>query len=308
MKLTEEDEPSLFLLGVELLDLAGQALFDALEKNLSPLFGDDWFSLTVVRTPDDRELAPRDLSVLLVQIEIRNNGNFRLALRTEYNNGKMHEKSYFDNLTDLRIIRNEWFHRVINPITTEELYDLCNTLIAVFPATTQISLTAQKIHEIIRRKNYSTADLLRTSKYIGSFISRTEELEAVEMKVQAIDGATFEVYAQEQSDMQNEIQKVYDQVIKEYQLYVPKIGDSYTGLLLPQKYSLKLDGTIIDRRAGIELSQKLGDVALTIGHSLLENHPTGGRLRLSAEGIVVGYENEEWVVIGNIDLNNWFDL
>ena len=92
-----------------------------------------------------------------------------------------------------------------------------------------------------------------------------------------------------------------------YRPYVPGIGDPYTGSLLPQKYTLKLDGTIVDRREGLELKEKLGENAIDIGQLLLKNHPSGGRLRISSEGIVVGYEDEEWVVIGSIDLINWFD-
>jgi hypothetical protein len=86
------------------------------------------------------------------------------------------------------------------------------------------------------------------------------------------------------------------------------IGDPYTGSLLPQKYTLKLDGSIIDRREGLELSKKIGQKALQVGKYLLGNHPTGGRLRLSSDGTVVGYQDEEWIVIGKIDLENWFEI
>ena len=65
MKITERDEPGLFLLGVELLDAAGQTLFSTLEKQLKPLFGDDWFSLTLVKNLEDRELAIRPHSATL---------------------------------------------------------------------------------------------------------------------------------------------------------------------------------------------------------------------------------------------------
>jgi len=82
MQISEIDEPGLFLLGVELLDAAGQTLFETLERQLKPLFGEDWFSLTIVKVSEDRELAPRDLSVLLVQIVIRNNA--RLQHDSEY--------------------------------------------------------------------------------------------------------------------------------------------------------------------------------------------------------------------------------
>ena len=304
MKMTELDEPGLFLLGIELLDAAGKTLFETLERQLKPLFGEDWFSLSLVRNSEDRELAPRDLSVLLVQIEIRNNSNFRLALRTEYNNGKAHDKTYFENLTELRIIRNEWFHRIISPITTEELFDLCKTIIAVFPLSTLIAIKAKKLHDLLESDNYSPKDLLRTSKYVGGYVEKLDEIEEIRRQELELEETMIEAHIEDQTAIMEEIMK--EEIADSP--YTHSIGDPYTGSLLPQKYTLRLDGTIIDRREGIELKEKLGERAIEIGQSLLERHPTGGRLRLSSDGTVVGYEDEEWVVIGSIDLSNWFDV
>lgn len=307
MKITELDEPGLFLLGVELLDGAGQTLFSTLEKQLKPLFGDDWFSLTLVKNPEDRELAPRDLSVLLVQIVIRNNSNFRLALRTEYNNGRPHEKSYFDLLTELRITRNEWFHRIINPITSDELKDLCSAIIGIFPAETPIAVKATTLHELLARENFSASDLLKTSKYVGGYVTKLEELEEHRRAEQELEEIMLEAHFANETAMMDEIIQAEIEAELKYASYTPVIGDPYTGSLLPQKYTLKLDGSIIDRREGLDLREKLGEKAIEIGKTLLENHPMGGRLRLSADGTVVGYADEEWVVIGSVDLGNWFE-
>jgi hypothetical protein len=307
MKITELDEPGLFLLGVELLDGAGQTLFSTLEKQLKPLFGDDWFSLTLVKNPEDRELAPRDLSVLLVQIVIRNNSNFRLALRTEYNNGRPHEKSYFDLLTELRITRNEWFHRIINPITSDELKDLCSAIIGIFPAETPIAVKATTLHELLARENFSASDLLKTSKYVGGYVTKLEELEEHRRAEQELEEIMLEAHIANETAMMDEIIQAEIEAEVKYASYTPVIGDPYTGSLLPQKYTLKLDGSIIDRREGLDLREKLGEKAIEIGKTLLENHPMGGRLRLSADGTVVGYADEEWVVIGSVDLGNWFE-
>ena len=308
MRLTELDEPGLFLLGIELLDSAGQTLFQTLERQLKPLYGEDWFSLSLVRRPEDRELAPHDLSVLLVQIEIRNNQNFRLALRAEYNEGKPHEKAYFENLTELRIMRNEWFHRIINPITTDELSDLCATILSIFPSNTELATKAAKIRELLNQEVLSTSDLLRVSKFIGGYVARLDEIEQERRIEQEIDELMVQELINEQNAFLDEL--IVDEMEKEllHLAYSPKVGEPYTGSLLPQKYTLKLDGTILDRRDGNELKDKLGERAFSIGQTLLRNHPTGGRLRLSSGGVVVGYVDEEWVVIGNLDLADWFDI
>jgi hypothetical protein len=94
---------------------------------------------------------------------------------------------------------------------------------------------------------------------------------------------------------------------KESQKIVP-IREPYEGPLLPFSYTLKLDATIIDRKTKQELHQSIGDRALDIGRRLLSVHPSGGRLRISESGLVIGYEEGAWVVIGSISASEWFDL
>ena len=307
MKITEIDEPGLFLLGIELLDSAGQTIFETLERQLKPLFGDDWFSISLVRNIEDRELAPRDLSALLVQLEIRNNSNFRLALRTEYNNGQQHDKEYFELLRDLRITRNEWFHRIISPITTDELLDLSQTIIGVFPASTQVASQSRLIVDMILAPNFSGSDLLKTSAHFGKYVTQLEKIQAAQEKEREIDEIMIEAHIENEKSIMEQILLEDLEFAENKEAYTPIIGEPFTGSLLPQKYSLKLDGTIIDRREGIELRDKLGEKAILIGKGLLKNHPTGGRLRLASDGTVVGYEDEEWVVIGKVELNDWFE-
>jgi hypothetical protein len=86
------------------------------------------------------------------------------------------------------------------------------------------------------------------------------------------------------------------------------IREPYEGPLLPFSYTLKLDATIVDRKTKQELHQKIGDRGLDVGRRLLSVHPSGGRLRISESGFVIGYEEGAWVVIGSISSSEWFDL
>ncbi len=307
MKYSELEEPRLFLLGIELLDEAGLTIYQTLERQLNPLFGPDWFAKTLVRTPEDKELAPRDLSALLVQIEIRNNQSFRLAIQKEYNAGRPLIKTDFENYRDLRITRNEWFHRTISPITTDELSDLISTILRIFPSTIPISQKSLQLNNVLKKENFSINELLKASSYVGTYVTQLDEIQESikkEAELEEMLIAAHEVY---QSEIMDQI--IQEELEREEQIktFRHSVGSPYTGSLLPQKYTLKLDGSIIDRREGQELSEKLGAKALEIGKDLLKQHPTGGRLRLSADGTVVGYQDEEWVVIGSIDLQNWFD-
>jgi hypothetical protein len=210
-------------------------------------------------------------------------------------------------LTELRITRNEWFHRIINPITSDELKDLCSAIIGIFPAETPIAVKATTLHELLARENFSASDLLKTSKYVGGYVTKLEELEENRRAEQELEEIMLEAHIANETAMMDEIIQAEIEAELKHASYTPVIGDPYTGSLLPQKYTLKLDGSIIDRREGLELREKLGEKAIEIGKTLLENHPMGGRLRLSADGTVVGYADEEWVVIGSVDLGNWFE-
>jgi hypothetical protein len=84
------------------------------------------------------------------------------------------------------------------------------------------------------------------------------------------------------------------------------IREKYDGSLLPFSYTLKMDATIIDRKSKQELQAVIGERALDIGKKLLAIHPTGGRLRVSHTGLVLGYEKEDWVVIGAVSASDWF--
>lgn len=93
---------------------------------------------------------------------------------------------------------------------------------------------------------------------------------------------------------------------QEAQKIVP-IREVYDGPLLPFSYTLKLDATIIDRKNKQELKTKIGDKAIDVGRKLLAIHPSGGRLRISENGLVIGFEKDQWVVIGSVGATEWFD-
>ncbi len=93
---------------------------------------------------------------------------------------------------------------------------------------------------------------------------------------------------------------------QESQKIVP-IREVYDGPFLPFSYTLKLDATIIERKSKQELKTKIGEKAIEVGRKLLAIHPTGGRLRISEKGLVMGFENDRWVIIGSVSASEWFD-
>jgi hypothetical protein len=91
----------------------------------------------------------------------------------------------------------------------------------------------------------------------------------------------------------------------EAQRIVP-LREKYDGPLLPFSYTLKLDATIINRKSKQDLKVVIGEKALEVGKRLLAIHPSGGRLRVSQTGLVLGYERDNWVIIGAVSASEWF--
>jgi hypothetical protein len=89
-------------------------------------------------------------------------------------------------------------------------------------------------------------------------------------------------------------------------LRIVPIRETYDGSLLPISYTLKLDATIINRKTKQELQAVIGEKALDIGKKFLAVHPSGGRLRISHTGLVLGFEEDRWVVIGAVSASDWF--
>ncbi len=86
------------------------------------------------------------------------------------------------------------------------------------------------------------------------------------------------------------------------------IRETFDGPLLPFSYTLKLDGTILDRKSKKELVEVIGDKAREVGQRLLTIHPSGGRLRIAESGFILGYKEEKWVVIGAVTASEWFSV
>ena len=85
-----------------------------------------------------------------------------------------------------------------------------------------------------------------------------------------------------------------------------EIGKRFDGALLQNSYSLLLDGNIKDRKSGSILQDFCPKTAKELGALLLSRKPSGGRLRISNEGIIVAYFEDYWGFIAKVEPHEWF--
>jgi hypothetical protein len=83
------------------------------------------------------------------------------------------------------------------------------------------------------------------------------------------------------------------------------IGTPLSGPFVSHSYTLHMNGSVRDRAS----DELLGDLITdgdTIGALLLARKPSGGRLRITAQGDVVAYFGDSWGFIAKVTPKTWF--
>jgi hypothetical protein len=118
----------IFVVGNEILKNFQDDIYNVLEINLKPLWGDNWFDKCIIESPSQPK-SQKDLQGLLRQILFHNNGNFRLALaKGLFQNDKM-TKIQLDLLSDIQFQRNLWAHPDEINLNAEQLRKLASNIL-----------------------------------------------------------------------------------------------------------------------------------------------------------------------------------
>lgn len=118
----------IFVVGNEILKNFQDDIYNVLDINLKPLWGDTWFERCIIESPSQAK-SQKDLQGLLRQILFHNNGNFRLALaKGLFRNDKM-TKFQLDLLSDIQIQRNLWAHPDEINLNAEQLRKLASNIL-----------------------------------------------------------------------------------------------------------------------------------------------------------------------------------
>jgi hypothetical protein len=84
------------------------------------------------------------------------------------------------------------------------------------------------------------------------------------------------------------------------------VGELVEGKFLDYSYVLHLNGEIRDRKTNQLLSELKQGTPPTIGTLMIERKPSGGRLRISSEGIVAAYFEDHWGYLAAVTPEQWF--
>jgi hypothetical protein len=151
------------------------------------------------------------------------------------------------------------------------------------------------------------ADQLKSLAVLVSKVSWTLELSVVQ-ECQAIldhitpDETEVAVEAPEPIEAASEIAAELGRFTSDDET---PIGTPLSGPFVSHSYTLHMNGSVRDRGTDELLGDLIAD-GDTIGALLLARKPSGGRLRITAQGDVVAYFGEAWGFLAKVTPNTWF--
>jgi hypothetical protein len=83
------------------------------------------------------------------------------------------------------------------------------------------------------------------------------------------------------------------------------VGSPILGPFASYSYTLHMDGSIRNRSTDEELDQFI-DEAEKLGALLIARKPSGGRLRITPEGVIAAYFGDSWGFLAKVTPGTWF--
>jgi hypothetical protein len=255
--------------GIGLINIFGEDLFSYIDLSLKDSQGSRWL-IELQKTDFKYQTGNfKDPSTLLKDLIRNSSSPFRIPLRIVV--PQKESVAFYSRLQIILDDRNEWVHHQINA-TEESLKVLAMN---ISPIAIKLSLP------ILEECNF-LIDLISPAVPI-LFDDTDPQLTSMEIPRNIPTPAPTDI---------NE--EGWD------------IGDRVDEHFLEHSYTLQLSGAVKDRKSGNLLEEVNQLHGKSISQRLLSRKPSGGRLRITASGIIVGYFEEYWGYIDKVSNDEWF--
>jgi hypothetical protein len=241
-------------------------LFDFINKSLVKSKGSNWLIEMKVENLRGRDINFADPSALLKELTRNSQSVLRNPINLWISKPKL--KDFYDRLDEILGERHLWVHNDIdaNPEQLESL--------------------------VILIKQVAWALELPVIKEC------TEVLDLINPEVEEAEIPIF----QEPEHKSSEIIKVLEPLTRNE---VDKVGSPLAGPFIAYSYTLHLNGSIRDRKSDNLLENEI-EGASDLGALLIARKPNGGRLRVTPDGKIAAYFEDQWGYLAKVDKNNWF--
>ncbi len=257
--------------GIGLINLLGIDLFNSVNQSLEISDGLDW--LTKYRKTNLVYINYNfnDPSNLLKELLRVSTSPLRKPIKERVNPKEI--VAFFNRLQIILDDRNDWVHHN-SDFTRENLKTL---ILNIYPISQKLAL-----------KMIEECDFLLS------------KLDGIEPDVPQVDDP---IVASTVSTAEPELVKGIQEIISKSGL---EVGELIEAKFLDHSYVLHLTGEIRNRKSNELLSELRPDFAATIGTLMIARKPSGGRLRITSDGIVAAYFEDHWGYIATVTPEQWF--
>ena len=257
--------------GLGLINLFGIDFFGELNSRLEVSDGLDW--LTGYRKSSLVYLNYNfnDTSNLLKELLRVSSSPLRKPIREHISQKDL--VAFFDRLQVILEDRNDWVHH--NSTFSKE--SLKTLILDIYPVVELFDLT------LLTECNF----LLPILDGIEPDVPQTKDL----------------IVPSSSHDIESEWVKGIQEVMPANE---PPVGELIEGKFLEFSYVLHLTGEIRNRKTNDLLSELNPEVSQNLGALMIARKPSGGRLRITSDGIVAAYFEDHWGYLAKVSVEQWF--
>lgn len=266
-----DQEGQIHQTGLGLINLLGNDLFSVISSSLEESDGTDWLTKYRKSSLVYQNYNFNDPSNLLKELLRVATSPLRKPIRALIPQKDL--VAFFNRLQVVLEDRNDWVHN--NSIFTSE--KLKTLILNIYPI-------ADKLQLLI----VSECDFL---------LSKLDGIES-EIPVDEVP-----IVATSSSDSKFESVQQLQDVISENE---PPIGEIIEAKFLEFSYVLHVTGEIRNRKNNELLSEVNPKFSSHLGTLMIARKPSGGRLRITSNGIVAAYFEDHWGYLASVDGDQWF--
>jgi len=246
-----------------------------------------------LKASDDnyRNFNPKDPAALLKDLARNGSSKLRIAVNSKIERGFL--KKYYEDLDDLLGERNAWLHRQVQE-TEAELLDLITSLVRVGQP---LNLPIVDDCKLIQTAILNPAG----SSQHSEVIHEPAEIEDPTPEVVPIPSHNPIEVVETKSEIAPNAQVSSMVTGEKYE-----VGDVVGDPLLSHSYVLHVTGEIRDRASDQLLTEVNPSTGGSLGALLLARKPSGGRIRITEDGVLCAFFGEKWGYLAQVRAVDWF--
>jgi len=257
--------------GIGLINLLGIDFFEVLNQNLETTDGVDWLTKYRKTSLVYLNYNFNDPSNLLKELLRVSTSPLRKPIRAKVDQKDI--VAFFNRLQIILDDRNDWVHH--NSVFSRE--NLKTLILNIYPVAEKMGLILTQECDFLLSK-----------------------LDGIEPDVPQLDNP---IVAASNPDADSEWVKGIQDIISDTEMAV---GELIEGKFLEFSYVLHLNGEIRNRKTNELLSELKPEFSTTLGTLMIARKPSGGRLRITSDGLLAAYFEDHWGYLAIVTPEQWF--